>query len=231
VPTKDEWDMAVFRLLQTKLPDGSYRKVLMELQAERIRLGLKLSDHAYGELWERKHREAKSAAAPDFEDLQKSALEVSSHIGLLMTRERPASKPTDGFFAYEPLDWWVRCADQIQAIFHGRKIRSGLPEDLISNAGSLEIFLFFKRDGVSMMLLPSDTGSALVYHATQMVTNGTRVVNCEFCHTPFLSGGDARGGGKRRRDARFHSDECRWKFHAQARAEGRAKKSKKSRRR
>jgi hypothetical protein len=51
----------------------------------------------------------------------------------------------------------------------------------------------------------------------------------KFCHTPFLSGGDARGGGKRRRDARFCSDECRWKFHAQAaRSERQAKKSKKS---
>jgi hypothetical protein len=223
--------MAVFRLLQTKLPDGAYKKMLMELDAERTRLGLGYTDPAYGDLWEKKREEAKINAAPDFGDIQKSALDISSHIGLLTSRGKPSAQPIDGYFACERLDWWVRCADEIQAMFYGRKIRTGLPEDLMSHAGSLEIVLFYTRDGVSMRLFPRDTGSALIYHAAQMVTNGTKVANCEFCRSPFLSGGNARGGGKRRRDARFCSNDCRWKFHAQVRADDRAQKSKKSRRR
>lgn len=85
--------------------------------------------------------------------------------------------------------------------------------------------LVFTPDGVSMQLSPVDTGSALMYHAAQMVTNGTKLQNCEQCGSPFPSGGDARGGGgKRRRDARFCSDECRYGYHNEARSKATRKK-------
>ena len=112
---------------------------------------------------------------------------------------------------------WARLADQIQAMFHAREIRRGLPRDLDTTVGRLEIDLVFGTDGVSMRLSPVDTGSALVYHAAQMVTNGTKLHNCEKCGSPFLTGGEARGGGKRRRDARFCSDECRYGYHNELR--------------
>jgi hypothetical protein len=162
------------------------------------------------------------ARPSDYTDIAKSALEISSHLGMLM---RPADLEQVPGHIHESLDWWVRSADQIQAMFYGREARRGLPDDFIWRAGSLEIVLFYEPEGISMRLFPDRTSSALIYHTAQMVTNGTKLQNCEYCHSPFLSGGEARGGGKRRRDARFCSDECRWKHHNEVRSKS-ARKSK-----
>lgn len=208
-PKREVWDMAILRLLNTKLPKIGFhsRKLSMELQAESIRLGVGRNSDAYWELWQKKMREGDSRTTPDFTDIAKSALEISSHLGMLLDHSGAHSESAPGL-VHESIRWWERSTDQIQAMFYGREARRGLPRDLVSRAGGLEIVLFYKPEGVSMRLLPDSTGSALIYHAAQMVTNGTKLLNCEYCNTPFLSGGEARGGG-RRRDARFCKDECR----------------------
>ena len=124
------------------------------------------------------------------------------------------------------LEKWVELADEIQAMFKGRELREGLQEDLMTSPfqGQLRLYLIYKPDGVSMRLFPDATDGALIHHAAQMVTNGTTLANCEQCHSPFLTGGDARGGGKRRRDARFCRDECRYAYHNEQQRRSRKKR-------
>ena len=223
IPKREVWDMAVLRLLKTKLPKSMLHssKQLLEIQAESMRLGISQDSDAYAELWEKKHKEM-AARPSDYTDIAKSALEISSHLGMLAHRGKPEDG-LEGRVHHERLFWWAHHADQIQAMFYGREARRGLPKDLMSRAGSLEIVLFYGPEGVSMRLLPDRTGAALLYHAAQMVTNGTKLLNFEYCNSPILSGGEARGGGKRRRDARFCSDECRWKHHNEVRRKSKRK--------
>ena len=68
---------------------------------------------------------------------------------------------------------------------------------------------------------PSSTHEVLIYHAAQMIAKGTESRTCEHCGTTFLSGGTGRGKDKKRGDARFCSDECRWKFHNKSRRRAR----------
>jgi hypothetical protein len=194
--------MAVLRLLKTELPHNR-RKQIIEVQAEILRLGTERSSDSYWELLAKKH---KTARASDYAAIEKAALEISSHLGMLSGRG-----PGDG--SPEPLDRWVLCADRIQAIFFGGEAGRDLPKGLVHHAGQLDMVLFYEADGVSMHLLPQDTESALIYHATQMITGGTTLRTCEQCKSSFLSGGESRAGGKRRGDARFCSDRCRSEFH------------------
>ena len=217
--------MAVLRLLRTKLPNVSSvsRKQSLELQAERVRLGIDPDSDAYDKLWDKKIKETKAKPA-DYTDIEKSALAISSYLGFLTGRFDRWTERDGDDLPHESLKEWVRYADEIQTMFFGREASAKLPEHLMSIVGRLEIVLFYKPEGVSMLLLPVYTGDALIYHAAQMVTNGTKLQNCEYCHSPFLSGGETRDRGKRRSDARFCSDECRWKFHNEARSKAKRKK-------
>jgi hypothetical protein len=219
-PPRAEWDMAVFQLSQTKLPKGSWRKLLLEVRAEEARLGKALSDDY--EVWEKVRKEAGTPEASDYADIEKSALEISSCLGMLKSRAgAPYSKiPDDGFIDYEPLDLWAACADEIQAMFFGRDARQRLPRELSQNilTARMEMVLFYGARGISVQIVPYNTGSALLYHAAQMITHGTKLMNCAYCGKPFFSGGEGRGGGKRRRDARFCSSEHRWQYHNEMRA-------------
>src|SRR5262249_442626 len=151
----------------------------------------------------------------DWAHIEKAALEISSHLGML----RPGGPPNKANkLRAEPLRTWVSCADRIQAIFFGQQAAQELTEGRLEiPTASLDMILSYKPDGVSMHLSPHDAGSALVYHASQMMTGGTVLQICEQCKSSFLSGGEARGGGKRRGDARFCSDRCRSQFHNEAR--------------
>src|SRR5262245_38020635 len=112
-PTPAEWDMAVLRLLKTELPFGR-SKLSLELEVEAKRRGIAFNSDAYRELWEKKLKVPRGDWAP----IQKAALEISSHLGML----RPGSPPNKADkFRAEHLRSWVSCADRIQALFFGQQ--------------------------------------------------------------------------------------------------------------
>jgi hypothetical protein len=84
--------------------------------------------------------------------------------------------------------------------------------------GDVGIFLDRDKDGnLKLALRPADLRNALILYAAQMATTGTTFNTCEHCHLPFLGGGAGRGPNKKRSDARFCSDKCRWTHHNEAR--------------
>jgi hypothetical protein len=89
--------------------------------------------------------------------------------------------------------------------------------------GTMQIHLTCRdQTGRNLLTLrPRTTHDALIYHAAQMIAKGTISQTCEQCGTTFLSGGAGRGKNKKRGDARFCSDACRWKFHNESRRRAR----------
>jgi hypothetical protein len=156
---------------------------------------------AYYELQYKKIKETKTQAA-DYSDIGQSALAILRYLGFVFSPFDPWTAPTnrrENELPHESLEYWVRYADEIQAIFLGREARTGLPRNLTSIAGSLQVVLTYKPDGVSMQLLPDLTGGALIYHAAQMVTNGTKLLNCEYCHSPLFKRWRNSGPGQKTR--------------------------------
>jgi len=88
--------------------------------------------------------------------------------------------------------------------------------------GDLGVYLIPDKDNKPVLALrPADLEQALVLYAARMHANGTSFGVCKKnCKAPFLSGG-SRGRNKKRGDARFCSDECRWKFHNESRRKAR----------
>ena len=130
-----------------------------------------------------------------------------------------------GYTHKESIERWINCADEIQAMFFGQEAHPDVQKDLvISPFIQLQIHLLYRPEGISMHMFPQSTGDALIYHAAQMVTRGTKLQNCAYCRSLFLSGGDVRRSGKRRSDALFCSDECRWKHHNDVRSKAKRKK-------
>jgi hypothetical protein len=213
-PKREALEMAIRLLLKTKIPKQSISlKRHIEMQVDEIRL-----DDRAAVKWAQMRKRLSSSRA-DFTDIGKAALIIAGHLGMLDMSGGEDDPITGlGYRRYQSLDRWAKLADEIQAIFYGREIRKRIPTNFVlSSFHTLRIVLTYVGTGVSMHLLPPDTGTALIYYAAQMVAAGTKLQNCEHCHLPFLSGGEGRGGGKRRRDARFCSDECRWQFHNEAR--------------
>jgi hypothetical protein len=146
--------------------------------------------------------------------LERNVLAVAKHIGPLNARH-------DAYAKYhgnesEPLRFWLYLAQTIQLMFEGRRPGTIYP------VGTMTINLACKSDGSSFMTVrPRTTLDALIYHAAQMIAKGTISQTCEQCGTAFLSGGAASGKDKKRGDARFCSDECRWKFHNESRRRAR----------
>jgi hypothetical protein len=196
---REAMDMAILRLINTDTPGPELP------QHDFIEL-LRGSKNARGAV--------KTTKPPDFSEIEKSALVIAGHIGMLTSRiglpneqERPDTR-------CESLYRWVAAAGLIRGFFHGPEWQKSSPTDYFRLlCGELHMYLLFGPRGVSMHLRPWNTEAALYYRAAQMLAVGTKLLNCEHCHTPFLSGGEARGGGKRRRDARFCSDKCRWSYH------------------
>jgi hypothetical protein len=145
--------------------------------------------------------------------LERNVLAVAKHIGLLMARH---DEYADLKHESEPLYFWLHFAQTIQLMFEGRRPGTIYP------VGTMVINLACKSDGSCFMTVrPQKTEDALVYHAAQMIAKGTISQTCEQCGTAFLSGGTASGKDKKRGDARFCSDECRWKFHNESRRRAR----------
>jgi hypothetical protein len=108
---------------------------------------------------------------------------------------------------------WYELACELRSIFES------MPEEQL--VGGLGVFLVPSKDkGPMLALRPVSLDAALKLCASRMITTGTTFNICEHCKTPFLSGG-GRGRNKRRGDARFCSDECRWKWHNESRRKAR----------
>jgi hypothetical protein len=127
----------------------------------------------------------------------------------------------------EELEHWDELADYLGGIFKGEH-KEFLYEEHEPDAppliGEVGIFLDRDRHGkLKLALRPADLGHALVLYAARMATTGTALHTCEHCNTPFLSGGSGRS--KKRGDARFCSDACRWKHHNEVRRKAKAAKS------
>src|SRR5262249_9509672 len=153
---------------KTKLPGGDIsRSGLLELRAEMARLNLRRDSEEYAALWERKHKEASNRPA-DYTDIEKSALDISGHLGLLGIRgSQRSDRFPKGYMQHESLDRWTRHADEIQTMFFGRDVHKSLPDYLNywPIHGQLDLTLSYGPGGVFMRLVPRDTGSALLYHA------------------------------------------------------------------
>jgi hypothetical protein len=86
--------------------------------------------------------------------------------------------------------------------------------------GNLKICLVPGKDNEpALALRPNMLDDALLLCAARMIATGTTFNICEHCKTPFLSGG-TRFRNKRG-DAKFCSDECRWRWHNESRRRAR----------
>jgi hypothetical protein len=145
--------------------------------------------------------------------LHKVALTIARTVGGLL----PATEHDK-----EELEHWDELADYLRGIFKGYHEQflfdQGNPNapPLIGEVG---IFLDREKDGkLKLALRPEDLQHALILYAARMATTGTTFQTCQHCNTPFLSGGERHGGGKKKRGgARFCSDRCRWEFHNEVR--------------
>jgi len=87
--------------------------------------------------------------------------------------------------------------------------------------GHLGIYLLPGKDNRPVLALqPDNLENALKLYAARMIADGTTLNHCKNCQNPFLSGG-GRERRKKRGDATFCSDDCRWKFHNEARRKAR----------
>jgi hypothetical protein len=94
------------------------------------------------------------------------------------------------------------------------------PEHPYVEEGNLKICLVPGEDNEPVLALrPREMADALLLCAARMMAAGTTFSICEHCKTPFLSGG-TRFRNKRG-DARFCSDECRWRWHNESRRKAR----------
>jgi hypothetical protein len=122
---------------------------------------------------------------------------------------------------------WHDIAERLRFLFEGRvwegrSHQKGLrwPADETQQVGELGILLVpDKKNKPVLALRPNSLHSALVFTAARMKATGTTFNICEHCKSPFLSGGvrfRAKGG-----DAKFCSDECRWRWHNESRRKAR----------
>jgi hypothetical protein len=151
--------------------------------------------------------------------LHKVALTIARAVGGLLPEEER-----------EELENWDELADYLRGIFRGEhKDFLYYPDEIESKSspliGEMGIFLDRDKDGkLKFALRPSDLSNALILYAAQMATTGTTFNTCEHCRLPFLGGGTGRSPNKRRSDARFCSDECRYNYHNEMRRKTRKSK-------
>jgi hypothetical protein len=137
----------------------------------------------------------------------------------------------------DPVHFWASVAERLRMMFEGRsfhwdnekKIDISRPRPMkeyrwphpyTQEVGELGIYLVPDKENKPVLALrPQDLQAALKLCAARMIATGTTFNICENCKTPFLSGG-IRGRNKRG-DARFCSDECRYKFHNESRRKAR----------
>jgi len=121
----------------------------------------------------------------------------------------------------EPLRHWIAAAGTIQLIFSLRSDELDLPPQMIAPRDHLNLLL--SNNPVVLHIQPSSTRAALIYHAAQMVAQGTTSQTCDKCGKPFLEGGERDPRSKKRAGSRFCSDKCRYEYHNEARRRAKAK--------
>jgi hypothetical protein len=120
----------------------------------------------------------------------------------------------------EPLFVWEGMQSRLREMFAGKlkhhpTIGSPLaPADGSQRAGDVGVYLVLGKDGKPKLALrPDNLMQALTLYAARQIATGTTFGACLHCKGPFLRG----GGSKKRGDARFCSDPCKWEFHNERR--------------
>jgi hypothetical protein len=126
--------------------------------------------------------------------------------------------------AWSRPDGWRSLAEHLRDILEGKGTMDGKefkwPHPLTLQVASMGVYLLPDEDNQPVLsLAPHNTFDALSLVAARMKATGTTFNICENCNTPFLSGGN-RGRNKRRVDARFCSDRCRYEWHNRRKARG-----------
>ena len=131
----------------------------------------------------------------------------------------------DSDIRWDDVSLWYAVAYHLRLIFEDKACVDDeeytWPQPEAQYKGDLNIYLVPDEDNKPVLALrPSDLNQALILYAARMHANGTNFGICKNCKTPFLAGG-TRGRNKKRCDSRFRSDECRYKFHNEARRKAR----------
>ena len=206
-PTRNAMDYAVRLLLRTPLPELRFHwpPALIPAKGQQI-----TAEQLEAVRPKRKYPEADQIAP-----LEQNALAIARRIGLLHTdlnQERPYVSQRESIW-----DWFFLAQD-IQGAFNGRL--HGVPIEWEHPVAHLSVYLSYKSGRPSSMTVrPASIHAALLYHAAQLITSGTKTKPCRQCSTLFLIGG-SRDWGKKKAGARFCSDECRWDFNNARRKKG-----------
>jgi hypothetical protein len=149
-------------------------------------------------------------------------LKIVHELGEVIVSNTLVTLPDEGNLHDQPF-MWRRLAEKLRLMFEGRRFDADnqevkWPHPAAQIVGDLGIFLIPDKDNKPVLAVrPYDLFDALTLVAARMIATGTTTFICENCKTPFLSGG-SRGRNKRRGDARFCSDRCRYEFHNRRKA-------------
>jgi hypothetical protein len=117
---------------------------------------------------------------------------------------------------------WYHLAGHLRNMFGGKfsslylpwKLEFAWPHPKAQEVGEIGVFLVPGENNEPLLALrPRDLRQALTLCAARMISAGTTFNICRHCKTSFLSGGSR---GKKRSDARFCSDKCRYSYHNEA---------------
>jgi hypothetical protein len=142
-------------------------------------------------------------------------------VALKVARALGTLQPPPGDYVFT----WYGLALQLQSMFEGKDFIAGKeyiwPQPQVQRQGDLGIYLVPGKDKRPVLALrPDNLKAALIFYAARMIATGTTFNVCKNCQSPFLSGG-GRGRNKKRGDARFCSDECRYRYHNESRRKAR----------
>jgi len=151
------------------------------------------------------------------------ALKVARAVGAVYGAD--VFRPPGGERVGEPVSVWSSLAIELRHMFEGRLVSAfgkeyRWPDPAAQDKGELKFLLVPDKNNKPVLALrPHDIRDALKLYAARMIATGTTFNICENCKAPFLSGG-TRFHNKRG-DARFCSNDCRWKWHNEARRKAR----------
>ncbi|HVR57319.1 MAG TPA: hypothetical protein VMT72_10895 [Pseudolabrys sp.] len=221
-PSRKVLDHAVGLLLQTEVSE------LHRAQGDRwsdIRKRLKSATSRRRELREldKIQTEPINFDPDQLSALKRNVLAIARCIGMLHVGEGIPDRDQfdSNVTPCESLHDWIAAANTVQLIFSLRNFHEfDLPPQVIAPRDHLNLLL--SNRPVRLHIQPSSTRAALIYHAAQMVAQGTTSRTCNKCGKPFLEGGERDPRNKKRAGSRFCSDKCRYEFHNEARRKAKA---------
>jgi hypothetical protein len=216
-PSRKVLDFAVGLLLQTEVSE--LQRTVGNRWSD-IRKRLKSATSRRRELseLERLRTEPINFDLDQLSALKRNVLAIARCIGMLHVGEGiPERDEFDSNVTpCESLHDWIAAANSVQLIFSVRDFQEfDLPPQVIAPRDHLSLLL--SNRPVRLHIQPSSTRTALIYHAAQMVAQGTSSRTCSNCGKPFLEGGERNPRNKKRAGSRFCSDKCRYEFHNEAR--------------